>query len=218
MLMTLTGPSCAGKTYLLYHIIETYPDIFQPLPSVTTRHPRAGEEPSVEYRFIDQDTFALHLSRNELIQSVCFNGSYYGTLQSDIDDIVSSGKTPIRIVEPGGVTQFHQVARNMSQRLFSVYVYNDLETIMDRLLKRFSDDVLHNKVDESTRLYYGQRIVNCLQEEMSWIDRLPYNYYADLSAIGHKHVAHTLSRVASGNVPMSVANGLSPYPHERMIA
>ncbi|WP_293643879.1 hypothetical protein [Thiolapillus sp.] len=52
MIITITGPSCSGKSTLQAQLVETYGAT--PIPTVTTRPPRKGE-PINAMRFVTDD-------------------------------------------------------------------------------------------------------------------------------------------------------------------
>jgi guanylate kinase len=73
----LIGPACSGKDFLRKASVVRC-DV-----SVTTRDPRPGEKPGIDYDFITNDEFdALD---GDLFESVEFNGNRYGTRKSSWD-------------------------------------------------------------------------------------------------------------------------------------
>ena len=215
--MTVTGPSCSGKSYLVNHLIEKYPDQFQVLLSDTTRKPRPGEVNGVEYNFVTEQYFEENMQNEGYCQFVQFNGISYGTSKSDLQSIFDAGKTPIRIVEPTGVTQFKFVASDMDFSVFSIFVSGSPELCMSRWLQRYYETIYDSKdADDliADHEFYVRRMTSCFLHEFDWIDHQPYNFYLDCDTQDFSSMSHSLSRIATGKVNMSVANGLAPYPHK----
>jgi guanylate kinase len=212
--MTITGPSCAGKGYLLNHLLENYPDKFVSLLTYTTRAMREGEVEGFEYNFIDAAAFKVEHDAGNLCQVVNFGGQFYGTPRVNLEKAFESGKTPIRIVEPGGVGQFERVAEEFEDcSVFSVFISEEKEVIVERWLERLEADLMMASVHERAahRKYYARRLTDCMEGEFEWHKARSYNFHIN----GSKHpipaMAHALSRICTGQVHMSMANRFQPY-------
>lgn len=211
MMMTLTGPSCAGKTFLLKMLLDNYPGQFTSLVGYTTRPRREGEVDGFEYNFIDEATFESELNAGNLCQSVQFGSNYYGTPTRHLTDAFEAGKVPLRIVEPGGVGQFEKVCADLGAKVFAIYVTADIEVVTSRWLDRYHIDVAEAEEQHAfTRIAYAGRIAKCLTEEFAWVNERPYNFYIKSNSEIHS-MAYALARIATGNVSMDVANRLQPY-------
>lgn len=60
--------------------------------SVTTRRPRAGEIPGVNYTFVDVAEFRKREARGEFLESAEVYGNLYGTPRAPVEQLVQSGQ------------------------------------------------------------------------------------------------------------------------------
>ncbi len=134
--MTITGPSCSGKSSLEQALCEGFPLMFQKLVSVTTRAPRPGEVEGSHYHFVNRDEFAELLNSGRLAQFVKFGDHFYGTLSSEADSIMKSGMVPVVVVEPTGVDQYRDWAGERGASVFALYVMGDPFELAERWIDR----------------------------------------------------------------------------------
>lgn len=158
---TLTGPSASGKTELVKVLTKNYD--FEKLVSVTTRQMRPGEEEGVDYYFVSEEQFKKYQDNNELLQEVNFNGKNYGTTVSEMERVFASGKTPVVIVEPGGVTQFESLEKKYDFKVYSVFVHASLNVLQDRFFAR-----LGLTVDSPLSEYDTKRLLAINNEYETW--------------------------------------------------
>lgn len=159
LMVTLTGPSCSGKTELLSKLLST--GEFQVLRSLTTRARREGEGDS-EYLFVMEPHFKHALKQGELAQSTVFSNVSYGTTWKEIERVLETGKIPIRIVEPTGVDQFTQALKHRKMDVFSVFVDADFDVIIDRWIHRI------NESDNPDIAHFTKRLITSSTEERRW--------------------------------------------------
>ena len=81
-LITLTGPSCSGKTTLENHLIKN--NIALRLCGYTTREKREGEIDGFDVNFVSREKGqALHL-HTDTIQRLYFKGEFYGKTEEEL--------------------------------------------------------------------------------------------------------------------------------------
>jgi guanylate kinase len=98
----ITGTSGAGKGTLVKELLQRIPEL-QLAISATTREQRPGEQNGREYWFISQEAFAERLERGEFLEHIDFPwGQRSGTLWSELDRIVASGRAPLLELETHG--------------------------------------------------------------------------------------------------------------------
>lgn len=136
-IVTLTGPSCAGKTTLEKRLKE---EGFVQVISHTTREPRAGEENGKAYYFTDKSEFKRLRDTGFFVESVHFNGNYYGVSAQEIQRVADEGKPIVVIVEPEGLLQVREYCFNHGWNRHSVFIDNPGEVIARRFLERMLAD------------------------------------------------------------------------------
>jgi len=99
-LIILTAPSGAGKTSITRYLLDKYPALSFSI-SAATRAPRGREVDGVDYHFMDVDAFKQKIDEDAFIEwEMVYEGSYYGTLKSELDRIWSLGKIPMLDIFP----------------------------------------------------------------------------------------------------------------------
>lgn len=167
-IVTLTGPSCAGKTTLEKRLKEAG---FVQVISHTTRSPRAGEENGKAYYFIDKSEFKRLEAVGFFVESVYFNGNYYGVSAQEIKRVAEEGKPIVVIVEPKGLKQIKAYCNLHGWNLFSVFIDNPGDVIAKRFLDRMFRDYEENMTPAGyvkTLETYSKRLGVMLKDECWW--------------------------------------------------
>lgn len=164
IVVTVTGPSASGKTELVHKLVESYN--FDKLVSVTTRRAREGEVAGKDYYFINDEAFNDLVTRDQLVQQVNFRGVNYGTTKEEIERAFSSKSIPIVIVEPGGVDQFREIAKDMDFVVYSIFVHAPHRILEDRYLRRIQGSITD---------YDKQRLVKIKEEAETWYNTQPWS-------------------------------------------
>jgi guanylate kinase len=87
-IIALVGPSQSGKTTLTLSAVDTNPEKFAVLKSVTTR---AWREPQDDrfYKFISVEEYLDLEQRGELVTSVTLAGNHYGTPRTELQRLIA---------------------------------------------------------------------------------------------------------------------------------
>lgn len=169
-IVTLTGPSCAGKTTLEKRLKDVG---FVQVISHTTREPRAGEENGKAYYFIDKSEFKRLATTGFFIEQVEFNGNFYGVSADEVKRVAEQGKPIVVIVEPWGLVQIRDYCRQHGWEVYSVFIDNPGEVIARRFLERMlSDFSLAIARGESGKIIdtYSKRLGIMLKDECYWAE------------------------------------------------
>ena len=103
-LLVLSSPSGGGKTSIAKHLLGARDDLAYSV-SATTRPQREGERDGKDYHFITRDEFKRRVEAGEFLEWATYAGNLYGTLRSEIDAILGSGRTAVLDVEIEGARQ-----------------------------------------------------------------------------------------------------------------
>jgi guanylate kinase len=169
---TLTGPSCAGKTTLEKRLKDAG---FVQVISHTTREPRAGEVNGKAYYFIDKSEFKRLNATGFFIESVEFNGQYYGVSAPEVQRVADQGLPIVVIVEPEGLVQVRDYCRQKGWEVYSVFIDNPGEVIARRFLERMLGDFSQaiGKGGEAPKGVidtYSKRLGIMLKDECYWAE------------------------------------------------
>ena len=100
-LVVLSAPSGAGKTTIARALMETRDDVGYSV-SATTRSPREDEVDGVDYHFDDAEEFAARLAEGEFLESAKYGDQWYGTLESEVNQVLASQRHVILDIEVQG--------------------------------------------------------------------------------------------------------------------
>ena len=138
-IVTLTGPSCAGKSTLEKRLID---EGFVSIISTTTRTPREGEVDGESYYFVSKSEFKRLNELGAFIETVEFNGNYYGASAKEVARVSAEGKPIVIVVEPVGLEQINSYAEDHDWGLFSLFIDNPPHVIAERFLTRYATDAV----------------------------------------------------------------------------
>lgn len=150
-MIILVGASASGKTELSNLLIKKYN--MKRMVTYTTRKMRINEIDKVSYNFVSEEEFKKLIDNDEFVESVIYNGNYYGTRKSD----VSFEK--IVILEPKGFLKFKE---KMPNEIVSFYlnVDEDIRIERMRLRKDKEEDIMKRIKDD--REVFGNDFVNSI--------------------------------------------------------
>lgn len=133
-IIILTAPSGSGKTTLANRLMKDFP-VIRFSVSATTRSPREGEVDGVNYYFISRQDFLQKVDNNEFLEyEEFYNGTLYGTLKSDVENLLKKGYFVLLDIEVKG-------ARNIKDQFgtecLGVFVRPpSIDSLKDRLEAR----------------------------------------------------------------------------------
>ena len=116
ILFILSAPSGTGKTTICNQVFKRIPDLVFSVSS-TTRAPRSGERPGIDYYFVSKGEFERKIKDDQWAEWARVHDNYYGTSAEFLDsalarqqavvlDIDVQGAAQIRKRYPGCVTIF----------------------------------------------------------------------------------------------------------------
>ena len=134
-LLVLSAPSGTGKTTIAKSLLAARDDVAFSV-SATTRRPREGEIEGVDYHFLDRAEFEQRIDRGEFLEWAEYGGQLYGTLASEVNAILESGRHVVLDVE----TQGARSIRQRSPNVVSVFILPpSTEALVKRLRGRSTE-------------------------------------------------------------------------------
>ena len=148
--LILSAPSGGGKTTIARTLLARRADLGYSV-SCTTRAPRPGEQHGRDYYFISRSEFVAERERGAFAESAEVHGNLYGTLRSEVDRVLASGRHVVMDIDPQGARQF---VRAFPQTVTIFILPPSAEVLLDRLRAR--------KTESAAQL--AARLTSALQE------------------------------------------------------
>jgi len=136
-LIIFSAPSGAGKTTIVHHLLAKFPELSFSI-SATTRESRGAETHENDYYFISKEEFLHKVARQEFVEfEEVYNGTFYGTLRSEIERIWNDDKHVIFDIDvEGGL----RLKRKYEEDALAIFVQPpSLEVLKERLSGRGTD-------------------------------------------------------------------------------
>lgn len=134
--VVLSAPSGAGKTTIAKRLLATRSDLGYSV-SCTTRAPRAGEVEGQDYHFLSREAFDARVACGEFAEWAEVHGQRYGTLRSEVERILASGRHVMLDIDVQGA---RQVTAAFPDAVTIFVVPPSVEVLVARLLGRKSED------------------------------------------------------------------------------
>jgi len=99
--LVLSAPSGGGKTTIAYALVAAREDVGYST-SATTRAPRPNERDGVDYHFLSRETFERRVRAGEFLEWAEYSGQLYGTLKSEVDKVLATGRHVVLDIEIQG--------------------------------------------------------------------------------------------------------------------
>jgi guanylate kinase len=106
-LTVLSGPSGVGKSTVVAHLRQQFPEVWLSV-SATTRRPRPGEQNGVHYHFVDNDEFDKLVANGELLEWAVFAGNRYGTPRAAVEAKLDRGEPVLLEIDLQGARQVRE--------------------------------------------------------------------------------------------------------------
>jgi guanylate kinase len=101
----LSAPSGGGKTTIAKTLLGRRQDLGYSV-SCTTRAPRAAEVPGRDYYFISRAEFIAKREEGAFAESAVVHGNLYGTLRSEVERVLATGRHVVMDIDVQGAVQF----------------------------------------------------------------------------------------------------------------
>lgn len=165
MILTLTGPSCAGKTTLEQMLVER--GLARAI-STTTRPKRAGDVDGENYYFTTREGFEQGVALGNFVENVEFGGNYYGLSVLEVMRLKEEGKPIVVVCEPVGQKQIAAWCKANNFPLFAVFVDGSEAVIAQRFMLRFANELDYG-FSEELASQYARRMKEMMTTERNWV-------------------------------------------------
>jgi guanylate kinase len=106
--LVLSSPSGGGKTTIMRSLLSAREDLGYSI-SATTRKPRPEEVDGRDYFFIARADFQKRIKAGAFIESAEYGGEMYGTLRSQIESVLASGRHVVLDVDIQGAREVRRI-------------------------------------------------------------------------------------------------------------
>ena len=141
-MLVLVGPSASGKSAIVKNLINNYG--LEKFVTCTTRPMRVGEVNGIDYYFLTNEEFSVCYENNDFIETVFYNGNYYGTFKKEAND------NKAVILEPQGLNNFI----NAGVDCFVVFLQTNEDVLKQRMISRGDSLLEVNKRLQNDRILF----------------------------------------------------------------
>ncbi|MBF8294961.1 MAG: Guanylate kinase [Bacteroidetes bacterium] len=136
-LIVVSAPSGTGKTTIVKALLATYPSMLFSV-SATTRPRRETEVEGRDYFFLQREDFERRIAAGELVEWEEIYGNLYGTLKSEVEKALTTGRTMLFDIDVKGGLSIKRMYADDSVIVF--IKPPNIEVLRDRLLNRKTED------------------------------------------------------------------------------
>ena len=187
----LSAPSGGGKTTIARRLLEVRNDVGYSV-SATTRPPRKGEVEGRDYYFRSRADFERGRKAGEFAESAEVHGHLYGTLRSEVERVLESGRHVIMDIDVQGTRQFKEA---FPESVLIFILPPSAQVLIQRLEAR--------KTEDTKSLI---RRLGSAKEELKAIDLYPYLVVND----DVESAVDAVSRIIDGKRVKSSRSGGPP--------
>lgn len=181
-ILVLTGPSAGvGKDTIANEFSRRFniPRII----TYTTRLPRLGEKPDVNYHFVTSQQFDQMKENGEFLECNLMKGHWYGTAKEDVEVVLKRGRPAILVVDRNGIMNIQQYLKEKSIKgnpgLKNAFVFMAILppnyerwelaswTLARRMLERMGDE--RKQMPKSQRFKEPKERLPVAKEEIAWL-------------------------------------------------
>ncbi len=131
-IVVLVGPSGSGKSKLAGKILRAT-DGFEKLMSYTTKDPTATEQ-NDWYNYLSIEQFREMCESGEMFQSTMYAGHGYGSIKSDVEEILGRGKNVLTTMDICGAMSLKTNFKNV----ITIYIQRNKKKILSNILRKNS--------------------------------------------------------------------------------
>jgi len=136
-LITISSPSGGGKSTVTQKILRSSRRFARSI-SATTRAPRVNEIEGKDYHFLSLQEFQDKISKDEFLEwEEVYPDIFYGTLNSEIENMAKKGKVPILAIDVHGALE---LKKRLGSSLLTIFLdVPSIEVLRERLKYRATE-------------------------------------------------------------------------------
>ncbi len=150
-IIIITAPSGAGKTSIVHHLLHKMHEQLAFSISATTRTARVTEVHGQDYYFMTEPEFHTKIANHEFVEwEMVYQGTYYGTLHSELQRIWNLGKVPVLDIDVKGAIH---VQEQYGAQCLSIFVQApSIQALTARLQQRGTETAatLQTRIDKAS--------------------------------------------------------------------
>lgn len=133
--IVVSGPSGAGKSTVVKKLVDTNPDKYRLIRSVTTRKSRSDDD---YYHFVSEEMFGKMLQTDAFLETNMYQGNkcMYGTPKKPVLRSLEADMIPILEIDVNGKTQIDHCKDLYGIEPFSIFITVPPRVLYQRLLDR----------------------------------------------------------------------------------
>ena len=140
-LIIVSAPSGSGKSTIVNYLMKEHPEFRLAFSvSATSRPPRGEERNGEDYYFLSVEEFKKHIEADDFLEyEEVYEGRFYGTLKSQVDEKLAAGMNVVFDVDvKGGIN----IKRYYGEEALSIFIQPpSVEALRKRLIGRATDDM-----------------------------------------------------------------------------
>ena len=139
--LIVSAPSGSGKSTIVNYLMQEHPEFRLAFSvSATSRPPRGQEQDGVDYYFLSADEFRRRIDAGDFLEyEEVYEGRFYGTLKSQVEEKLAAGKNVVFDVDvKGGIN----IKKYYGDDAMSVFIQPpSVEALRQRLIGRNTDEM-----------------------------------------------------------------------------
>lgn len=139
--LIVSAPSGSGKSTIVNFLMKEHPEFRLAFSvSATSRPPRGQEQDGADYYFLSAEEFRRHIEADDFLEyEEVYEGRFYGTLKSQVEEKLAAGKNVVFDVDvKGGIN----IKKYYGEAALSVFIQPpSVEALRERLIGRNTDEM-----------------------------------------------------------------------------
>ncbi len=137
-LIIFSAPSGSGKSTIIDQLTSKHGLRGHFSISATSRAPRGEEQDGIHYHFLSTEEFKQRIDLGDFLEyEEVYEGCFYGTLRSEIDDTLARGETALLDIDVKGALNIKKAYGDQALTLF--IQPPSIDTLRQRLESRGTD-------------------------------------------------------------------------------